>query len=718
MSDDFEGRDSNMSGKPRKTARIREYIPYIPLLFFIFWDSGVVHSVFKLMTPMYIVGLVSGLSILIFLLWSKFENARALGIVAFFIPLLLRNPAPYIFLLTVVAYYFYRNEYLLKTAFILIPLALVEGLGLALNIWVTLLSTLMFVVIAAIFDLSAASRTKVKPITKVALYVSLILLLIGFSPFDPLGPGKAGTIAYDGYHHKLDSAFFENDTITHSVLRYFNTIGYNATILDKAITPDSLKGLSILIIETPENSYSPEEIGYITDFVKNGGGLFVLGDHTNIMDCYTTLNPILHNFGLHLNFDYSMLWEPHFPSLAGFDSTEETAGATMRINRSDALIFYSLKYTTWADLGDWAAENHAYMGDIIPSENEDYGVLPILVSANYGKGRVMAIANSDSMSGPNLLYNYEFIDKVMNYLNHENSILRNTWFLAIMALFAILAIFRVGLYAIVPIIVSASLILILVQAQAVVPVTKEPANMIALDVGHANIEGYGDPHQYKNVFVVIFAQHYGFNPVIVKDVPQDLSKYRAYITMGPTSFFSSTEKDKLLNYVENGGSLIVFDGYHSDTPADQSNYWGSTEDQSNYAANMLLSEFGMSLNKTLLGDISYFNYTTWGYHLPYMKDARIEARPLNDPLMNGVNGNITMYSAAEVIGGTPIALYNTTPVMAVKKIGNGRVVVVGDHTIFQNFVEYEPVFSYPDPNLKKFLENLLVSIGGREENGI
>jgi hypothetical protein len=78
-----------------------------------------------------------------------------------------------------------------------------------------------------------------------------------------------------------------------------------------------------------------------------------------------------------------------------------------------------------------------------------------------------------------------------------------------------------------------------------------------------------------------------------------------------------------------------------------------------------------------------------------------------------------MYSATEVLGGNPIATYgNSTPVMAVKKIGQGEVIVVGDHTIFKNFVEYEPVFSYPDPNLKLFLENLFKSMGGREQDGI
>jgi hypothetical protein len=197
--------------------------------------------------------------------------------------------------------------------------------------------------------------------------------------------------------------------------------------------------------------------------------------------------------------------------------------------------------------------------------------------------------------------------------------------------------------------------------------------------------------------------------VLVKTVPDDLENYAAYVTMGPTSSFSSGEVEKLLQYVQNGGTLVVFDGFHAEIPSDPGNA----------AANSLLSPFGLYLNDSVLGELSYFNYTTWGYNLPYMKEIRIGVRPLQDPLMDDVYGNITMYSATEVLGGSPIAMYgNSTPAMALERIGDGKVIVVGDHTIFRNFVEYEPIFSYPDPNLKKFIENLFESLGGREQDGI
>lgn len=690
-----------------RPARVRDYIPYLFLLTFLVWEAGMVHSLFQLTTPLLIVDLVGGLLLIIYFSWPRFESTRVLGIPLFFMLFFMRPPLPYILFLLAFVFCLCKNEALLKTIFIISPFALAEGMGLAIDARMILLCTLFFTLIAARYDLLEAAQAKVKPLIKGMLYISLILLLISVSPVDPLASKKSGNIAYDAFHHNIESPFFQNDTLTHTFLRYLDSIGYKSRLLNETFTPEALSGISILIIETPEKRYTTDEIAAITDFVNKGGGLFILGDHTNIYDCYLNLNPLLHRFGLHLNFDYSMLWEPHFPSLMGIDSTEETAGATLGVNRSDNLIFYSLKYTTWGDEGDWAASNHVYMGDIAPGKMDRYGVLPICAGANFGRGRVIAIANSDSMSGPNLLYNYDFIGRAMHYLNEENSILRSDLLRGLLAILVLFGLFRAGLPAVKPFIVSAILVLLLVQVEAAISMDSDPANKIALDVGHANIEGYGAPHQYKNVFFAIFAQHYGFNPILVEQVPADLRKYGAYVTMGPTKAFGEQERGQLRDYVQGGGTLIIFDGYHTETAASQTND----------AANSLLQGYEMHLNGAPLGEISYQNNTTWGFKLPYAREMKIQVRPGNDTLMKGID-EIIMYSAEQISGGHPLAYYNLSPVIAQESIGRGRVIVIADHTVFQNIVEYEPVFRYPDEGLKKLMENLFISLGGREQNGI
>jgi len=693
-----------MSADRAKPTRVRDCLPYLPLLFFILWESGFLHAQFQLITSMYLASLISGLALILYFWQRRFEKARILGAVLFFMPFLFRDPSPYIFLLLAATASIFRNEQLLKTIFILSPLALQEGLGLGFDLRWTLVFTLLFALVASRHNLLRSWGMGATP-ARLLLFVSFLLLLISLSPLDPLAQQKNGWIAYDGYHHRLDSPFFENDTLTNAVLRYLQSIGYEARILEEPLTLQTLKGYSILILETPEKNLSSLETKAVLDFVKGGGGLFVLGDHTNLQDCYANLNPLLNPLGLHLNFDYSMLWEPHFPSLAGIDSVEETAGATLSINSSDALVFYALKYTTWADQGNWSSAS--FMGDVLPEKGESFGVLPICAGANYGRGRAVAIANSDCLSGPNLLYNYRFVDRVLGYLNYENSFLRSIWFRALLLLLIVYGIFKTRLAALEPWAYSLCLVFIIILVQSSLPAGPDPSEMMALDLGHANIEGYGPPHQYRNVFFAIFAQHYGFNPILSAGIPADLEEYRAYVSMGPTRPFSPQEVEALRSYVQKGGTLLVFDGYHSETP----------EDPSNLASNSLLEAFSFRLGGSLLGEMTYFNKTDWGFPLAYMMNPIFQALPADHPLMNGT-GNITMYSAVEVQGGVPLAYYGETPVMALKQIGLGRVIVVGDHTIFRNFVSYEPVFSYLDPGLKRFTENLLQSMGGRARDGL
>ena len=173
-----------------RPRRLRDVLPYVPLLFFIFWESGIVHSYFQLITPLYIVGVVSGLSLLVFFAGDRFEKARLLGIPLFFVLLLLRNPVPYILLLLLVVYYFYRNEHLAKTIFILSPLALAEGLGLALDLRIIMLITLVFFLIAASYDLTNAIQARTGALTKGILYASFLLLLVSLSPMISWGSRK------------------------------------------------------------------------------------------------------------------------------------------------------------------------------------------------------------------------------------------------------------------------------------------------------------------------------------------------------------------------------------------------------------------------------------------------------------------------------------------------------------------------------------------------
>ena len=69
------------------------------------------------------------------------------------------------------------------------------------------------------------------------------------------------------------------------------------------ISSELLQDVDILIIKTPTKEFTPDEIEVVVHFVKRGGGLFVIGDHTNVFGSTTYLNPLLRRFSLSLNYD-------------------------------------------------------------------------------------------------------------------------------------------------------------------------------------------------------------------------------------------------------------------------------------------------------------------------------------------------------------------------------------------------------------------------------
>src|SRR5206468_1619003 len=49
------------------------------------------------------------------------------------------------------------------------------------------------------------------------------------------------------------------------------------------LTRDVLRECDVLILKTPTSRFTPVEINAIDSFVADGGGLFMIGDHTNLL---------------------------------------------------------------------------------------------------------------------------------------------------------------------------------------------------------------------------------------------------------------------------------------------------------------------------------------------------------------------------------------------------------------------------------------------------
>ena len=64
------------------------------------------------------------------------------------------------------------------------------------------------------------------------------------------------------------------------------------------LTDAALGAADILMVKTPTQAYSADEIAGIRRFVENGGGLWLIGDHTDVFGTTTYGNPLASGFGL------------------------------------------------------------------------------------------------------------------------------------------------------------------------------------------------------------------------------------------------------------------------------------------------------------------------------------------------------------------------------------------------------------------------------------
>jgi hypothetical protein len=69
------------------------------------------------------------------------------------------------------------------------------------------------------------------------------------------------------------------------------------------LTPALLANYDVMVLKTPTSAYAPAEVDAIVAWVRAGGGLFLVGDHTNVFGSSTYLNPIADRFKMYFRYD-------------------------------------------------------------------------------------------------------------------------------------------------------------------------------------------------------------------------------------------------------------------------------------------------------------------------------------------------------------------------------------------------------------------------------
>lgn len=278
---------------------------------------------------------------------------------------------------------------------------------------------------------------------KTILYPGIAALFFSFSLigcfwFQDSGELKKGRVLVDEFHSNWEWSDKKFDTQWFGIQSVYNYYCfaeyldhfYSVDRLREEISQEILNECDVLIIKTPTVSFSEKEISDIEEFVKNGGGLYLIGDHTNVFGTTINLNPLAERFGYWFNYDatYDLIdSDLHFhkqnrlfvhPSIKHMPYFLFATSCSMEAPffAEDTMIASNLKtmYLDYARGGYFPEKNKVL--------NYTFGLFLQSSGVKYGKGRVMAFSDSTCFSNfyMHIPGKPEYALGVVDWLNRAN----------------------------------------------------------------------------------------------------------------------------------------------------------------------------------------------------------------------------------------------------------------------------------------------------------
>lgn len=416
------------------------------------------------------------------------------------------------------------------------------------------------------------------------------VLAIGF--YDP-GIKKQGRILIDEFHSNWERTDEEFNT------RLFGKkTDYNFYCLSKYLTnfysvrknyqpldDHTLAGADILILKTPTQEYSDKEVAAILDFVARGGGLFLIGDHTNVFGMSTYLNKIAERFNLHFRYDVtydlptytlSLYRKPQiFPHPAVGQvpvflfASSCTLSAPLRA--ASVITGYGLR----SHYLDYAQKNFS------PAAKEDFdyefGLFIQSAAVTYQKGRILAFTDSTCFSNFFMFIpgKPELLLGSIEWLNRQNRFGRlNLIFFLLGAgcLFYLLAVWRPKREHLLGILLTAGLAAVVAgilmghlvnQKNYKYPKAKKDFPRVVMESEHSSfflpVTRLAEPSDKSFLTFFVWSQRLGYVPCLAPSLESALTRGKILVLIDPVKKFAPNEISALKNYLFHGGAVLLMD---------------------------------------------------------------------------------------------------------------------------------------------------------------
>lgn len=438
-------------------------------------------------------------------------------------------------------------------------------------------------------------------------------------------------------------------------------MGWKAEIVP-TLTREALADKDILVIMNMNTAVSNDSLRAVHDFVDRGGSLLELGDHTfHKSEGRLLLNDPIERTSIRYVFDsayyfvggwlHSYQYWPHQMTDALGDADNDcgcVVGASLDIQYPATPIVIG-RYG-WSDPGEDDAKDRGFMGNSMFDRGEPLGDLVLVAAENVGEGRVVVVGDTSGFVNAIQAQTWPFTERVFYWLGGRGAAAVPAWRGVLGGLLLLGVVFVVvrmpGPHAMNVAVAAVSLYLGGWVSHRVVATLRPPpalqGRVATVDLSHVglhSIEGWRD-NGISGVYLNLMREGW-FTIGLARFDPAQIMASDLFVTIAPTTPYTASELRVLRQFIEQGGTLLVSVGW-----------------EQRAAAQSLLD----------LGELKLLH------------------RPLGRASTNVPNATVTpqFWNAWPVLGGDPLVSLRGDPTIVQKKIGRGRLVVVGDSYFFHN----------------------------------
>jgi len=457
--------------------------------------------------------------------------------------------------------------------------------------------------------------------------------------WDPVGHRAGGRVLIQEYHPTDRAKIWEPTFNAFDTEWYGHDSGYNyyciyeycskyfdMSRLERRITDDALKDCDVLIIKVPTHRFSEQEIAAVRRFVWRGGGLLLVGEHTNVFGTGTYINAIARHFGFEFRYDClfgipSVFKQKYWPALVPHPVTQHMPPMQFAISCSiDPGRSVGRTVIRGTGLKNLMADYHVTNFYPQPDDKAEmhYGSFVQLWGARYGKGRVLGFSDSTIFSNfatfepgkPELMLG------MIEWLNHRSLLREPRWVMVPLGVILLLAglILAAGWGTAWPVLLACALAgwsggvwgTRMVHRYAMPqPEPKRPLVRVVLDrtisAGRLPVNGFisGEEEGFGIFERLILRQGYFFSRRIEPEGPWQLARHwndalagrsvqpgvfedaNLVVFLYPRKAPTPRFRNQLVKYVEKGGNVLVID----------------SPENSDSTANSLLGPFGLELRR-------------------------------------------------------------------------------------------------------------------------